>query len=77
MLVTPKIRLATLQLLHRSMWLKSMHENVSSRDLTRCLAQTSATTRRVWKVTPDTLVLWLASDSLSTWPSARFFLLVV
>jgi len=36
MLVTPKIRLATLQLLHRSMWLKSMHLAIHARE---CLEQ--------------------------------------
>lgn len=32
MLVTPKIRLATLQLLHRSMWLKSAHLSIHARE---------------------------------------------
>jgi len=36
MLVTPKIRLATLQLLHRSMLLKSMHLAIRARE---CLEQ--------------------------------------
>lgn len=36
MLVTPKIRLATLQLLHRSMWLKSARLAIHARE---CLEQ--------------------------------------
>ena len=36
MLVTPKVRLATLQLLHRSMWLKSAHLAIHARE---CLEQ--------------------------------------
>ena len=36
MLVTPKVRLATLQLLHRSTWLKSAHLAIYAR---ACLEQ--------------------------------------